>query len=150
MLLCVTNGNLDAMHISTLVRGFLDSGMPVCVLVCGCPKKSKRKKDTFFFKQIKHKPHVFANTECCWQHYMTDLRCRPVFRTSLFFIDLNTKRWRCIEIVKFQLVASQRKWLRFPALVQSQHNSRNVVFFIMHLSPTVARQVPLPFAGVSL
>jgi hypothetical protein len=75
---------------------------------------------------------------------MPHLRCRPVFPTSYFLFKY--EKWLYIEIVKFHLVVSQRKCLRIHALLQSQHNAQNVVFFHMQLSPAVAGQVPLQIA----
>jgi hypothetical protein len=34
---------------------------------------------------IKHNPHIFADIQHCWQHYISHPHCQPVFPIRAFF-----------------------------------------------------------------
>jgi hypothetical protein len=83
---------------------FVQPGYPIS----STPKTLSRQKG------IKYKPHIFANTQNCWQHYITHLRYQPVFPISDSLFKYKKKRYT--EILKFHLLAHQRKHLRTPAI----------------------------------
>jgi len=45
---------------------------------------SKYKEGNSFQEKVKHNPHIFANTQHCWQHYVIHPRCQTVFPMSGF------------------------------------------------------------------
>jgi hypothetical protein len=59
--------------------------------------------------QMKHKPHIFANRQHFWKHYVTHSRCQPVFPISTFFYlnninDISGKFWKC------SILSSGKNW----------------------------------------
>ena len=42
---------------------------------------------------MKHKPHVFVNTQRSRERYVTDRFCQPVLTISVFYLDTKTYWW---------------------------------------------------------
>lgn len=65
------------------------------------------------------KTYIFANTQYCWQCYVTYPYCHPVFPISSDLFKYKNY-WLYLEIVKIHIMEFQQKILGTPSLTLCQ------------------------------